>query len=188
MRTWVYLGMLVSGVASASPPLDDTVPGDTTSTTSIRVRRLTELPPEGFLHLDDLRPIPALGAGGIVDGRAITIDLGPRAQLAAEGTWWQTGVSPSMFTEDLRDHGWRAAAELSYDLGPFRVGVNAAIDQGIYGSHRMVGLFAYRTFHLSRWMHAWIALGLTFEEWTSPAASAPQQGVTAGLSLGTTFR
>src|SRR5690348_4301589 len=116
MRTWVWLAVLVSGVASADPaPGDtahaDTEPDDTSGTTSIRVRRLTELPPEGFLHLDALRPTAALGAGGIVDGRAIAIDLGPRARLSAEGTWWQTGLSPSVFAEDLRDHGWRTAAE-----------------------------------------------------------------------------
>lgn len=175
MRTGVWLALLVNGVASADP--DDT--------TSIRVHRLTELPPEGLLHLDALRPIPA---GGIVDARATVIDLGLRVRVTAEGASWQTGLAPSMFADDLRDHGWRAAAELSYRLGPFRVGLDAAIDESIGGSHRMLGLFIYRRFDLSRWMHAWIALGLSFDAWSSPGMSAPQQSATVGLSLGTTFR
>ena len=37
----------------------------------------------------------------------------------------------------------------------FRVGVNASLTREGDGTHRAVGLFAYRTFRLSRWMHRW---------------------------------
>jgi hypothetical protein len=118
----------------------------------------------------------------------VLLDLGPRARLVAEGKWWQTGLAPSMFAEDLRLHGWRASAELSYDLGPFRVGVNASMERVGDSSHRMVGLFAFRTFRLSRWMHAWIVFGVSFEQWAGTGPNAGKQGLNVGLSLGTTFR
>jgi hypothetical protein len=167
--------MLASTVASA----DDT--------TSIRVRRLGEAQAEPWLHLDATVLDRAGAEGGLMDGRAAMLDLGPRARIAAEATWWQTGLAPSMFAEDLGVNGWRASAELSYDLGPFRVGMNASMSQHGDSSHRMVGLFAYRTFRLSRWMHAWIMLGVAYEQWDR-GGQAPSRGTHVGLSLGTTFR
>ena len=176
MRTPFWLPvLLVAQTASA----DDA--------TSIRVRRLGEAQPEPWLHLDATMLDRAEAEGGISDGRAMQLDLGPRARFAAEGKWWQTGLAPSMFAEDLQINGWRASAELSYDLGPFRVGMNASLSQTGDSSHRMIGLFAYRTFRLSRWMHAWIMLGVAYEQWDR-GASAPRQGMHVGLSLGTTFR
>jgi hypothetical protein len=97
-------------------------------------------------------------------------------------------LAPSMFTADLHDHGWRAAAELSYDLGPFSVGINASLEQDSSLSHRAIGLFAFRKFKLSRWMHAWILLGVALEQVQGGAYGAPRSGVHAGLSIGTTFR
>lgn len=157
----------------------------------IHVRGLPlDAPPTGepLLHLDPNLFDTAAAEGGVVAGEGATLALGPHARLAAQGTWWQTGLSPSMFAEDLTLNGWQAAAELSYDLGWFRIGVNASL--GRYGdlSHRMVGLFAFRTFKLSRWMTAWIALGLSWEQWDTPALASPRQGTTVGLSIGTTFR
>lgn len=69
------------------------------------------------------------------------------------------------------------------------VGVNASLARTGDRSHRMVGLFAYRTLRLSRWMHAWIALGVAYEQWDlADPRAARQQGMTAGVSVGTTFR
>jgi len=34
----------------------------------------------------------------------------------------------------------------------------------------------------------WIALGLSWERWDTPALASPQRGTTVGLSIGTTFR
>ncbi len=181
MRTVIGRLLVASSlVASSEVHADDT--------TSIRLRRLGEEPPgEPLLHLD-ITPLAAEAEGGIMDGRAAVLELGPRARLVAEGRWWQTGLAPSMFAENLPYNGWRAALELSYDLGPFRVGVNASLTREGESSHRAVGLFAFRTFRLSRWMHAWIMVGVAYEQWHEPGLGGPRQGLTAGLSIGTTFR
>ena len=174
MRTAVC-ALLASSVAFADP--------------EIRVRRLEQPPLEPLLHLDATTLDPLKADGGIHDSRITLFDLGPRMHLATEGDWWQSGLSPSMFANDLRTHGWRATGELSYDLGPFRVGVNASLDRTGNSTHRMIGLFAYKTFLLSRWMHAWISLGISFEQWDDPEVPRDRrQGVTAGFTLGTTFR
>jgi hypothetical protein len=172
VRTWPWLVLLASSAVSA----DDLG-------TAIRVRHADDEPTEPRLHLDATTLDRANAEGGIVDGRSVLFALGPRARFAAEGRWWQSGLASSM----LQAHGWRAGAELSYDLGPFRVGLNASLTRAEDGSHRMVGLFAYRTFRLSHWMHAWIVLGVAYEQWQGIGV-AGRQGTTVGLALGTTFR
>lgn len=178
MRTWVGAILLASSVASA----EDTG-------VRVNVRRLAEAPAEPWLHLDAAMPDLVDAAGGLQDGRAALLELGPRVRLAAEGTWWQTGLSPSLFAEDLDAHGWRASAELSYDLGWFRGGVNASVGHLGEGGHRMAGLFAYRSFRLSRWMRAWIMVGAALEQWDRAGPRTPKkQGTSVGFTLGTTFR
>jgi hypothetical protein len=174
MCVWVLMIAAATPVASA----DDAI--------GVRARHRAEGSGEPWLHLDPTIVDRARAEGGLLDGRALQLDLGPRARMAVEGTWWQTGLAPSMFEDDLREHGWRASGELSYDLGPLRVGMNASLSRTGDSSHRMVGLFAYRTFQLSRWMRAWVMLGLAFETWSSGATT--RQGLSAGLTLGTTFR
>jgi hypothetical protein len=159
---------------------------------SLRMRQIEEAQPEPLLQLDAMRPDRVDAEGGIIDRRAALFDLGSRARLAAEGKWWETGLAPSIFGDDLALRGWRASAELSHELGPFRVGVNASMarERNHFGdaTHRMVGLFAYRTFRLSRWMHAWIVLGVAYEQWTGATPQRPAQDFSTGLALGTTFR
>jgi hypothetical protein len=153
----------------------------------LRVHRLDEAQAEPWLHLDATRILSPDTEGATVDGQVALLDLGPRARVAVEGKWWQSGLAPSRFAEDLQTNGWRASAELSYDLGPFRIGLNASMGRIGDSSHRMIGLFAYRTFRLSRWMRAWIVLGVAYEQWD--VGSGPRGGgVTMGLTLGTTFR
>ena len=177
MRACVCAVLLATSIAAAD---DDT---------GIRVRRLADAQTEPWLHLNDTMMDSADAEGGVIDGRTAMLDLGPRARVAAEGKWWQSGLAPSMFAEDLHINGWRASAELSYHLGPFRLGVNASMGRVGDSSHRMVGLFAYRNFRLSRWMHAWIVLGVAFEQWDDDVGPrGPRQGVNTGLSVGTTFR
>jgi len=185
MRTWAR-SLLVLVPALSPAPAGATVDDDEPPGVHVRVH--DEHGDEPLLHLDPTLFDSARAEGGLVDGNAATLSLGPHARLSAEATWWQTGLAPSMFADDLPIHGWRAAAELSYDLGPFRVGVNASLGRNGDLSHRMVGLFAFRTFKLSRWMTAWIALGLAWEQWDTPALARPRQGATIGLTLGTTFR
>lgn len=179
MRTWVGAILLASSASVAA--------ADNTSV-RVNVRRLVDAPAEPWLHLDAAMPDLVDAAGGLQDGRAVLLELGPRVRLAAEGTWWQTGLSPSLFAEDLDVHGWRASAELSYDLGWARVGANASIGHLGDGGHRMAGLFAYRTFRLSRWMRAWIMLGASFEQWNVAGSPSPKRGTSVGFTLGTTFR
>lgn len=171
MRRGVWL-LLVARIAAA----DDG---------SLHVRLHAEQDSEPLLHVDPTLIDPSLGSPSETQG--VVLSLGPHARLAAQGTSWVSGLSPDD-TIDARYHGFRGAAELSYDLGWFSLGANVSLTQDVTGSRRTVGLFAYKRFNLSRWMHAWIALGLTLEVWTSPGAPAPQQGATLGLSLGTTFR
>ncbi len=170
VRTWLGSMLLVSSVASA----DDG---------PLRLRERDRSEP--LLHLDATVLDPSLATGGSVDGRAMLLDIG-RVRWAAEGTWWQGGLAPNIFATEVS--GWRAAGEVSYDVGPFRVGVNASLTRDGNGSHRTLGLFAYRTFRLSQWMHAWILLGIAFEQWRGDGLAGAPQGVTAGLSIGTTFR
>ena len=165
--------LLFAGVASA----DDG---------SLHVRMHAEQDPGPLLHLDATLLDPSLGSI-TSDHQGVELSLGPRARFAAEGTWWQSGLSPSAFAIDIHDRGWRAGAELSYDLGWFSIGASVSLTQDITGTHRLAGLFAYKRFNLSRWMHAWIALGLSFEQWDQPG-QPPRSGTTLGLSLGTTFR
>jgi hypothetical protein len=176
MRTWAVPVLVVLSCADAYA-----------DETSLHMRRLDDAPSEPLLHLD-IMPLSAEAEGGLMDGRTATVRLGPRARLSAEGRWWQSGLAPSMFAEDLQVHGWRMGGELSYDLGPFSVGANVALDRVGSSSKRTVGLFAFRTFRLSRWMHAWIMLGVSYEQWEGAGTLAPRSGTTVGLSLGTTFR
>src|SRR6185312_11046712 len=92
--------------------------------------------------------------------QSVQLAIGPRARFAAEGTTWQAGLSPDDAI-DVHDRGFRGAAELTYDLGWFSLGANVSLTNDLTGSHRTAGLFAYKKFKLSRWMHAWIALGLS---------------------------
>jgi hypothetical protein len=171
VRTCAVIALLLPVLADADP--------------TIRAHHVTEEEPGPLLHLDTV--LLDESAGGVADGRQAVLDIGPRARLAAEGKWWVTGLAPSIFAEDLDMNGWRASAELSYDLGPFSVGLNGSMGKTGDLSHRMVGLFAFRKFRLSKWMHAWIVLGVSFEQWNQPGAPA-RSGTNVGLSIGTTFR
>jgi hypothetical protein len=37
-------------------------------------------------------------------------------------------------------------------------------------------------------MHAWIVFGIAFDQWAGAGPNAGRQGMTVGLTLGTTFR
>ncbi len=113
MRTWAC--SLALSLATATAHADAT----------IRWRRLDEVRRDAPLLRSDTLPVAADAASGLVDSHGTVLELGPRARLTAEGRWWQSGLAPSAFAPDLEEHGWRAAAELTYDLGPFSVGIDA---------------------------------------------------------------
>lgn len=177
MRVWLCSVLVMAHTVAAA---DDAI--------TVRMESRADAPPEGWLHLDAAMPRFESASGGTVDGRVGILDLGSRARLAVEGTWWQTGLAPSMFATDLETSGWRAALEMSYDLGPFRVGMNASLSREGDRGHRMVGLFAYRTFQLSRWVRAWIVLGISLEEWELAGGDVRRRAGTVGLAIGGTFR
>lgn len=176
MRSWLWGLVLVGGTGPVHA--DDAL--------TVRVRRAAEQDPgEPMLHLD-ATPLAAEAEGGIVVREGTVIDIGP-VRIAGEGTWWESGLAPSRFGEDLSTSAWRVAGELSVDLGWFRVGANASYSRTSYELvHKTKGLFIAKTFDVSRWMHAWIMLGLSDEEWQ--LGHEVQRGRTIGVSIGTTFR
>ena len=171
MRRGAWFLLLLASVASA----DDG---------SLHLRMHAEQDTGPLLHVDPTLIDPSMGSPSESHGVALT--LGPHARFAAEGTSWVSGLSPDDAI-DAHDHGWRGAAELTYDLGWFSLGANVSMTQDITGTHRTAGLFAYKRFNLSRWMHAWIALGLSFDRYDD-TRGVVRSGSTLGLSLGTTFR
>lgn len=149
---------------------------------------------EPVLHLDPIPPPATEGLGGETDRATSVIELGPRARLVGEGERWKSSLTPQAFGPEIDDlsRGWRASYELSYDLGLFRVGasigaghVDSRFERGTY---RVVSLAAYRTFRLSRWMLAWISLGIGHQDWFGNPPPGEANATTATLSIGTTFR
>jgi hypothetical protein len=178
MRTWV---LLVVVVAAGNARADDDLG------LSLRMRKVSEVEPgEPLLHLDTATPLAADAEGGIMDRDGTVLDIG-RLRISGEGRWWQSGLAPSMFADDLPTGGWRAAGELSYDLGWVRVGANTSYGRNSNTvTHKTTGLFVAKNFRLSRWMKAWIMLGFANEQWQ--LGDQVQRGRSIGLSLGTTFR
>lgn len=151
--------------------------------------------PEPQLHLDFVPPVNAEGPGASARHRTGVWDLGPRARLAVQGDWWKAPLTPQVPGPDDFDDltlGWQAATELSYDLGPFRIGANLAVGHvdGRFerGTYQIVGVAIFRTFELSRWMHAWISLGVGRQQWVGSPPPGEADATVIGLSIGTTFR
>lgn len=149
---------------------------------------------EPILHLDPIPPLATEGIGGKSDHETAVLELGAHARLVGEGEWWKASLSPMPSGPDIDDiaRGWRAGGTLSYDLGPFSVGatvqyghVDSRFERGTY---RYVGVSIYRTFRLSRWMLAWIALSAGRQSWLGTASTGEQNADTLMLSIGTTFR
>lgn len=148
---------------------------------------------EPLLHLDPIPPLATEGVGGQTAREAHVLDLGPNARLVGEGEWWKASLSPITFGPDIDDmaRGWRAGYALSYDLGLFKVG--ASVQYGHVdsryerGTYRVVGIAAYRTFRLSRWMLAWIALSAGHQEWLGVPPPGESNSSSVMLSVGTTF-
>lgn len=150
---------------------------------------------EPVLHIDPVPPLATEGIGGKSERETQILELGPRARLVGEGEQWKASLSPQpAFGAEIDDmsRGWRASYALSYDLGLFKVG--ASVEYGHVdsryerGTYRFVGISAYRTFRLSRWMLAWIALSAGRQEWLGLPPSGEANSNSVMLSIGTTFR
>lgn len=149
-----------------------------------------------LLHLEPDMPTAAEGIAAEAHSEGRVVELG-RLRLATGGRWWQSG--PAIDPGGLRGsrdpataRGWRAAAELSYDLGPVRIGVTGAIGEVDgrleRGRYRDVAVSLSRTFRLSRWMHGWISLSLGRRSWYGRPLYGEPDHTTLLLSVGTTFR
>ena len=149
-----------------------------------------------LLHLDPVVATAAEGIGAEVQSEAHVVELG-RLRLATGGRWWQSGLTtdpggPHGDHDPATAHGWRAAAALSYDLGPLQIGVNGAIGEvdGRFerGRYRDVAVSIGRSFRLSRWMHGWISLSLGHRAWSGRPLYGESDATTLILSVGSTFR
>lgn len=153
-----------------------------------------EHPDEPVLHLDPIPPLATEGLGAKTARTTQVLQLGPHARLVGEGESWTASLSPMPPGPEIDDvsRGWRAGYSLSYDLGPFSVG--AAVDYGHVdsgyerGTYRYVGLSIYRTFRLSRWMLAWIALSAGRQTWLGVPPPGEHDTSSLSLTIGTTFR
>jgi len=186
MRTAAWILLLAWSTAEAD---------DATSGLTVRAPRRWEAPPQPLLHLDVILPVNAEGVGATTGREAHVLELGPRARMVAEGEWWKSTLTPHRFGPDDFDdvaHGWRAAYELSYDLGPFRLGASVGLghvdSRFERGTYRIIEVSAYRTFRLSRWMLAWVSLGVGHQQWSGVPPPGESSGTKVGLRIGTTFR
>jgi hypothetical protein len=193
MRTAVCVVVLVISSREIGRADDSASSGvDGATRITARASRWLEQPGGPLLHLDDL-PGPRAQTAGDVDRESWVLDRGRGLRIAADGTWWSATPSTSLVRGSQGvAHGWHGGAELSYDLGPLRIGAHAGVGQVDdwfeHGSYRFAGLSVYRTFILSRWMVAWISLRAELRQW----AGTPPPGETSSgsikLSVGTTFR
>lgn len=93
---------------------------------------------------------------------------------------------------DIVEKGWRSSAELRFDRGNWHLSALGAWNgvDGRFGGGRYtdLGVSLARTFRLSRWMTAWIALSLVQRRWLDVPPPGEGNGTTFMLSVGTTFR
>ncbi len=147
-----------------------------------------------LLHLDYVPPSGVEGIGGTLQHETTVIDVTRRLRIVGDGSWWKASLSPQPLGSEIDElaQGWRASYELSYDLGPFRIGASVAaghVDSRYErGTYRIVGVSAYRTVRLSRWMLAWISLGVGRQQWFGQPPPGESNATFVGLTLGTTFR
>jgi hypothetical protein len=185
----VRVSVLVLLLACDPAAADDGTPSVTERTS------LSREPTGPLLHLDFVLPVKAESVGATTRRESYVLELGSRARLVADGTWWSSPLAPQPLgpddTEDVA-RGWRAAYELSYDLGPFRLGATMALgrvdSRFERGTYRVVGVSASRTLRLSRWMLAWISLGVGRQQWFGAPPPGESDSTTVMLSIGTTFR
>jgi hypothetical protein len=118
------------------------------------------------------------------DTAAARIPLGAHLAAQLETTAWSN--------TDIAERGWRSAAGLTASRGNWHLtagvawnGVDGRFGSGRYTDYR---LSLARTFRLSRWMTAWIALSLEHRQWAGTPPAGEQNGTALMLSVGTTFR
>jgi hypothetical protein len=155
--------------------------------------RHSELDRDGpWLTLDPVLTSQLEGLGAAEHTERVERPLGPHATLVLETSQWENDDKEMRAGIDLPGRGWRAAVRLAYDLGPVTLGASAAfaqIDNQLgHASHIDLGVSLFRTLRLSRWMTAWISLGLGHRRWLERGAIGTPDATEWMLTVGTTFR
>jgi hypothetical protein len=181
--------ILVSGLGlvAGAPP----VRGDD----GLEVRARSELlDPGPRLELDPVLPPLLVGLGATAQVDRTELRIGADTRVVLEGVRWIHDDAAALPHVDLPARGWRAAVRLSRDLGFAHLEAGASLDEvdSRFGSGRHVdlGLSIRRTFRLSRWMTAWISLGVGRRRWLGdePPPAGESDATSVMLRVGTTFR
>jgi hypothetical protein len=158
----------------------------------VRAREAEATAGERWLSLDPVVPPMLRGLGAAEARERKVIRLGPSVTVAGEGSWWEQVDKPGRPMIDVEARGWRAAVRATYDAGPFQLEASGSIDhidqRDGSGTYREAGLTVSRTFKLSRWMTAWIALGVGRRWWQGTAPAGEADATQTMLTIGTTFR
>jgi hypothetical protein len=146
----------------------------------------------GWLDFDPVLSSRLEGVGATQHVDDMTVRLGPDLVAHLEGANWSSEDEPWRPELDLPTRGWRTALRVSRDLGFARLEGQAAVvdydDTLARGRYLEAGIAVVKTFKLSRWMRAWISIGVGRKVWLGDAPDGESNDVTLGLSLGTTFR
>lgn len=180
-----WVGLLVFGAAAAARA-DDGV-------TTVRERGLFDPTEEPLLELDPTwRPNATLDAPETT--ARVTYTLGANTAVSFEASQWSLGTGDPTLgpPENTTGDGWGAAVRLVRKLGPLRVGAYASyqvLDTWyLRGTYVDLGLSIGHTFRLSRWMNAWIALGVGRRTWQGQSPAGEADATNFMLTIGTTFR
>lgn len=162
---------------------------------TVRKREWFRPEEEPLLHIDPTwRPHRALE--GAEDITRATYSIGNTLVVLERSAWSDStgfvgeGKVPAT---GITGDGWGVTLRLSRNLGPLRVGGYAsyqALDTRLLRSSYVdVGVSVGRTFKLSKWMTAWVALSVGRRRWLGdiPLLSEKSDD-TLMLSIGTTFR
>ncbi len=118
--------------------------------------------------------------------------LGDSTRAVADGTWWSNVDQPSSPALGVAARGWAAGLHVERDLGFAQLVVHSSVEdlETRFGRERRAsfGITLQRTYVLSRWMTAWVSLGIGRTVWLGTPAPHDGDGTTAMLSIGTTFR
>jgi hypothetical protein len=146
-----------------------------------------------YLRLDPVQAPDLVSFDASRDGETTAIAVG-HTLLVLRGDWWAGDKDDPLHPHvDQRGNGWRAGIQLARDLGFVKVSAGASVnrvdtDNGS-GTYRQLDLAVSRSKRFSRWMTAFVSLGLGVRRW-SGAASPPGEanGHQVTLTIGTTFR
>jgi hypothetical protein len=179
-----WVGILV--LAAAAARADD-------GPTEVHEHGFLDPSTEPLLELDPTwRPNATLDAPETTTRATYT--LGANTVATFESSQWSLAATdPSLgLPENTTGDGWGAAVRLVRKVGPLRVGGYAAYQAldtwYLRGTYVDLGLSVGHTFRLSRWMHAWIALGVGRRTWQGQPPPGEANATNFMLTIGTTFR